>query len=850
MSAMDGVRKGVEEAKKGVEGAKKAVEDAQDKVEIAQNIAMEWMKERLRRGDEALREGPKVAVLVKADAPENVFDALRNICQDGSFEEALVKYQNVPCHLLVLQPPLRVLTKGIARLAAASTALGVGDESPGSPSLPSSPAAWSNVEQQHVRVHHVISQVNHLCNQLEESARVSPSSPWLWPVHVDVVSEAVMVRAEALGGRSRWQVEESLKKGVWMNQLQKVLGRLGILPPKKKMIDLIRDQYGQGVASLVDFSHFYIQQLWILIVLCLVGVAMGIETASENELGTMQTQRTRVLRLASHIVAFVWGIGTTLAAWRHHRIRKAWRLERKKEQNKEELLIIQDPRGTKDRRRRPNESASIRWAKLLFLGGPAGVALTLVVFGSQIAVTQLVLHIIWIWGDCVNLYKEVDGCDATHLHGFWGWLAEVLCDILLALLYEIFFGLSGMLAEWMARVRHFRHEKDHRFLVMALKISLAAFERLGFLGVLAFVFVPQWRKPAHDGAELGDLANEISLCSEFFLGQSDFRCLQQRLPVQLRRRVFEKLTKGPFLVAPFVGILLKVIVPWVAGHLAFLTTMHLQMRRKWCLCGYLSRILALIFSYSGKVGGLAYLRDGWPFSDVEEVAQPQQQQPQKLAPDVNQVLKPARTGVGGIRSIPDNTKSKDSLRYALWQSVRKPFEAESEIMDVILSFLFVLYFAPIRPLGVLFTLAAKILHSKMSLVNLLYVRARPLPEDDLGDSRTRVMLMFFIVFGSMSWFLGLNLLTYNDELWTWSDFSCYSLTGFILCWGNLATILALVLNEVRRLKKKDFAEKLDEFKEATADLWTVLQVKAGHQDPPPPGLARPADPPPPGIVVL
>merc|ERR1712196_744495 len=76
--------------------------------------------------------------------------------------------------------------------------------------------------------------------------------------------------------------------------------------------------------------------------------------------------------------------------------------------------------------------------------------------------------------------------------------------------------------------------------------------------------------------------------------------------------------KGPFVVAPFISILVKVIIPW------FIT--KLDTFSRWCdcpivcldtICDRLARFLALIFAYDGEaVGGFSFVNSGWPFTEV------------------------------------------------------------------------------------------------------------------------------------------------------------------------------------------------------------------------------------------
>jgi len=95
-----------------------------------------------------------------------------------------------------------------------------------------------------------------------------------------------------------------------------------------------------------------------------------------------------------------------------------------------------------------------------------------------------------------------------------------------------------------------------------LEVYLSALERIGFVGSLAFAFVPQWTE-GHD-QNMIDMSRG---CSDLWMGDSSYQCLQRRLPLELRREIFEKLMKGPFIVAPFIAIL-KTIVPFLVYQLS------------------------------------------------------------------------------------------------------------------------------------------------------------------------------------------------------------------------------------------------------------------------------------------
>merc|ERR1712232_585928 len=127
---------------------------------------------------------------------------------------------------------------------------------------------------------------------------------------------------------------------------------------------------------------------------------------------------------------------------------------------------------------------------------------------------------------------------------------------------------------------------------------------------LAFTVVPQWEEPS---VVEGTLSMQRQ-CSDD-PDESLLICLQRQLPVEIRQWIFQRLMKGPFVVAPFVRLVLKVFVPW----LVLRVTWRFE-RSSPCCCSFrrkLFRILALIFVYDWEsVGGFRYLSRGEPFTDL------------------------------------------------------------------------------------------------------------------------------------------------------------------------------------------------------------------------------------------
>ena len=150
---------------------------------------------------------------------------------------------------------------------------------------------------------------------------------------------------------------------------------------------------------------------------------------------------------------------------------------------------------------------------------------------------------------------------------------------------------------------------------------MEAFDRVAVYSVLAFFFVP-----SISGDPCGvDRTGKVDLhcdCSDIHLisifGEWDIRCLQRRLPIADRRARFEKLLVGPFVVAPFINILIKGIITIVAKRWN-------RCAEKHPCCWFpvtafhrgLTRILGLIFVYRMDPG---FVVRGWAFKELTPTA--------------------------------------------------------------------------------------------------------------------------------------------------------------------------------------------------------------------------------------
>jgi len=382
---------------------------------------------------------------------------------------------------------------------------------------------------------------------------------------------------------------------------------------------------------------------------------------------------------------------------------------------------------------------------------------------------MLVLHIIYTWGDCIHLHSKERPCrDAEVKYSILGWATELCCDILLAILFEVFFSCSKGVSGWVASLLNLKYASDEMLTREMLELSLATIERIGFTGSLAFLFAPQWTPPRCLGPEI-DRLDLFCDCSEFAFGDADYRCYQRRLSPETRRWVFESLMKGPFVVAPFVGILIKVLLPKALQKITRFVEGTTRSRYCCCLAPFrgILRLATLIFTYQGDgVGGFTFVRRGAPYGP-----------------------------------IPDEEPAAPRLRAALNQVKLKLFTAEDELMEIEMSLLWVTFFMPILPIGVIFTMVARLVEINSDVTKMLYVRRRPVPTDDRLMRREMNGYSWCVAVASCGWTAGLSLITYNNDLheWGWKGlFIGFGMIFFLVLGSALTFTLFMHCTKLKR----------------------------------------------------
>eukprot|EP00929_Paragymnodinium_shiwhaense_P122838 TRINITY_DN9600_c0_g1_i1.p1 TRINITY_DN9600_c0_g1~~TRINITY_DN9600_c0_g1_i1.p1 ORF type:complete len:830 (-),score=194.65 TRINITY_DN9600_c0_g1_i1:146-2635(-) len=583
----------------------------------------------------------------------------------------------------------------------------------------------------------VMSIMDGFAKKCEERTDIS-----VWALHNPRVSEAILA--------AELETLNSETKGMptWKQTLRKGLRhlRLTVPPEDDKFFDALEDQYGRGVEFSFIWAVFFVQKLWVLTFGCLVWEFFNILTHKDQE---------HMMRGILKVGTIFWSIFVAVESFRTYSAKARVRCSADGEEKKDSLSSARTS-SFKDTER--FHEKSVRWVQLLFRSIVMAIFICIACL-VLISMTMLVLHVIYIWGDCLHLHTSADEpCrDAQRKWGILGWAVEVGCDVLLAIIFEILMSVGSSLSDWLAASINFKLQSNQMLFKQMLELVLCTAERIGFVGSLAYLFSPQWEPPS-----LLLLEGKIDLnekCDNFLFGEDDFRCYQLRLPPDVRRWLFTKLIKGPFVVAPIVGIIVKFLVPSLVRKLATLS--RKMERRRGCskLCSpfrCVLRLLAIIFTYdAGAVDGVPYLCKGWPFSDLP-------------------------------KELPDD--ARETLQRAIDQSVLKQFEVEDELMELEMNFLWVTFFVPIMPFGVVATLFTKLAEVNTDLGKLLFVRRRPEPVSDFVMRRETNMFMACVAAANIGWSVGLSVITFNDDLWTYDP-----LVKAVIFWGVVGWIVVSVL---------------------------------------------------------
>jgi len=616
----------------------------------------------------------------------------------------------------------------------------------------------------------------------------------IWPVQTFGVSTAVMGLEElelTLTGVPQWK---------------RALLFLRVLLPSREseFVGAIHDQYGADCAFNFEWSCFYVRALWVLAVLCVIILAAQIRASGIDE----DPYRTS-WEISKCLVA-LWVFGLLAAACCR------FPLHAKEKLNPNAVVPLEEgdedegvrfPRASTLNLQSANpdynasETTSQYAVRLLVL---ALLFMSLAVYFMFIKTVfnlyvMFIMYIIYSWGDCDSMSPPCT--DPGVKHGFLGTIVEILCDITLAIIFELFGAVSGALGQALAKALNQKKMEDRMFTAASVGLLLAALERVSYLMILAIIFVPQYEEPIDD--EIDASATDCFKGGLWIFDQTVFACIRGKLPYTQRMYLLEKLVKGPFIVAPFVSILVKVIIPIVAERVDFWS------RRCACCCSCcevvmdgIARILSLIFVYDGSfVGGPKMIFKGWPFSDLAVVDSRLTVDEPEVDLDIRDPLLDQRScrccSKVTVRGS-DACTLRNRLYLLLQQGARKPYEPAGELLNIKTNILFVAFFVavmPLGPVGAIVTLVAKHIEVKFGLAKMVFVRRRCFPGSDTLLRKTQLLFLICLAMAIPAWQVTLSMITYNDHLWTWEYRSQrWCLKGLVV-WMILSGVSLIIFSD-------------------------------------------------------
>lgn len=337
-------------------------------------------------------------------------------------------------------------------------------------------------------------------------------------------------------------------------------------------------------------------------------------------------------------------------------------------------------------------------------------------------VLQLKSYLIFEWGECIRLK-----CDnAGQKWGFSAVLVDIAVDILLALVFIVGLGESCKAMSFqLARVWNFRLMRNRQKFQSLVDLCIEVMAKVGVFVILGFVFLPSWSESSVEGSSQlpeeacatyidYEVCRSIFGCdgSDPYCCSGTLSCARQLLPFSARRGLFENWLAGPFIVAPFVDLIPAVLAPLLADRLADLADEGATSRAGRCCCfacGWLARFLAFIFILDGEVTGIRYVCLGKTFRETSL---------EKLSPLQESTEAEAEA-----------KEDMEAVEGALEQVTEREFDAMDEIKELKLNFLFVLLFAPLKPLLVLPTLLARVIEVRAKLQKVFLIRRRNVPRD-------------------------------------------------------------------------------------------------------------------------
>jgi len=405
-------------------------------------------------------------------------------------------------------------------------------------------------------------------------------------------------------------------------------------------------------------------------------------------------------------------------------------------------------------------------------------------------------HLIYVWGDCLR-----QGCNnPVQVHGLAGFLADISADIGLALVFVVLLGeVCKGLASQLAKLWNFKYMRQRQYVQAMLSLGIEVLAKVGVFSLIAFVFLPGWISEKDvvpnvpetcSGYVDYQICTWMSECSEDdpFCCAGSLLCAKGLLTFDQRRDLFHLWLIGPFLVCPFVDMIPAVLAPLIAKRLSKWAdnaseTAQAVKRRLWqrclramswfccCCCGKpLSRLLALIFVLDGEVTGLRYVCQGQTFATTEL-----------------------------DKSDANDDCCERCIDGPLEQVVLREFDALDELKDLKLNFLFVVLFAPVVPWAIIPTLLARVMEVRLKITKLFLVRRRSFPRDAHLIHSTQETFTAVVTSFTVFWYLGLSLVTFNNQLHTWK------LSELLLTWLGCGLAGSIMVSLVVRCLRRRLA---------------------------------------------
>lgn len=347
------------------------------------------------------------------------------------------------------------------------------------------------------------------------------------------------------------------------------------------------------------------------------------------------------------------------------------------------------------------------------------------------------IWVIFDWGGCREYNVKFDERDwqclsADYLRGPWGGVMGALPSIAEGAFFELLLLVSKVTARVLIRLYHFRTREQHDFAVVTIIFLLEIVGKVGFILVLGLGFVPVWSS--------ADWTRCRHNWDYFIMGEWSLGCLKGQIPFEVRLKLFESIMKGPMWVSGMVGILVKVLVPFILGHwrrtLLGPTTYedgcachcrrHRLVRCLLAPADFVLRVSMLILQADcGAVGGLRLICK-WPPAVAKE-------QPEEMPSTSDRQFDgfgSAGEQVPGNGSDAQRTRARakrSRLCSVLLEGERREHEPFDEYIELLLHFLWTSCFAIVWPLGCVFSLINQILEFRFDCVKLLAVRRRRFP---------------------------------------------------------------------------------------------------------------------------